>query len=73
MAVTIDVLRLKAQLPYLHPNPAPPSDDPTLDLDGDGLGDSVIFEDENILVTEDGDSYNIDLDGDEVADIVIPK
>jgi len=37
------------------------------------LGDSVIFEDENILVTEDGDSYNIDLDGDEVADIVIPK
>jgi len=52
--------------------PPPPADD-ILDLDGDGIGDEVIAEFGNILITEDTDSVNIDLDGDGIADIVIPK
>ena len=51
----------------------PPADEPELDLDGDGLLDTVIIETGGAIVTEDEDSWNIDLDGDGIADIVIEK
>ena len=49
------------------------SDDPFIDMDGDGLEDHVIYDGGKILITEDADSYNADIDGDGIADIVIKK
>jgi len=50
-----------------------PVDDPILDLDGDGNPDTVIYDDNGILITEDADSFDIDLDGDGIADISVHK
>ena len=47
--------------------------EPGLDLDGDGNPDTVIYDDNGILITEDVDSFDIDLDGDGVADISVHK
>ena len=55
------------------PTSPPPPDDEVLDIDHDGLPDTVLYEDPPILVTEDDDSLNVDLDGDDNADITIPK
>jgi len=52
---------------------SPDTSDDILDLDGDGNPDTVIYDDNGILITEDADSFDIDLDGDGVADISIHK
>jgi len=53
--------------------PPPDPNDPGLDLDGDGLPDTIVYDEDGILITEDADSIDIDLDGDGIADISIPK
>ena len=52
---------------------SPDGGDDILDLDGDGNPDTVIYDDNGILITEDADSFDIDLDGDGIADISIHK
>ena len=49
------------------------SDEPFIDLDGDGLEDRVIYDNGEILVTVDDDSYQADLNGDGIVDVVIDK
>jgi hypothetical protein len=45
----------------------------SLNSEGDNFPDTVLYEDDGVLVTIDEDSVNIDLNGDGQADIVIPK
>jgi len=55
------------------PPPPPDPGDGALDLDGEGNPDTVIYDANDILITEDADSFDIDLDGDGIADISIHK
>lgn len=52
------------------PTPPPPVE---IDLDNDGLPDTVIYENGNITITEDDNSYQADFDGDGIEDIHIDK
>jgi hypothetical protein len=45
----------------------------SLNSDGDNFPDTVLYEDDGVLVTIDEDSVNIDTNGDGVSDIVIPR
>ena len=43
------------------------------DLDGDGVPDTVLFDNGTVMVTEDDDTINIDVNHDGIADIIIPN
>jgi len=43
------------------------------DLDADGHPDTIIYDDDGIIITEDDDSINIDLDSDGKSEVEIPK